>query len=327
MPPRSTLSSPPRPDPHPAQAIGPDCCKSAVARTQHPPTLKCTRLHLGFCNTPAVVQEAAGHGPDIRGNHRGVRCSGGDDIWVGGYLYSRWGLFAGTAVLVLPRGPGLPGVAGAAARRMVAQGAGSRPSGGESAHRIALGEPPQPSRPAGPSEASRPRTPPPLGQSRRRRPAPQRCVGARPSSIALAARMRNGRCNANRAWRGSVPGAASAASAARTTVLIRHRTGSVAGREAAQLIADEARRTGVKVVGIRPVPDGAGPARGPLPPRRGRGRGGAPRLAAPPALGQRLEGAGEAARDGDAEDVARRPVGTGPHARGVAASPVRQPAS
>ncbi|HYI85305.1 MAG TPA: hypothetical protein VEX11_19135 [Acetobacteraceae bacterium] len=28
----------------------------------------------------------------------------------------------------------------------------------------------------------------------------------------------------------------------------------MAGREAAQLIADEARRTGVKVVGIRPVP-------------------------------------------------------------------------
>ena len=37
-------------------------------------------------------------------------------------------------------------------------------------------------------------------------------------------------------------------------MLVRHRVGSVAGREAAQLIADEARRTGVKVVGIRPVP-------------------------------------------------------------------------
>ena len=37
-------------------------------------------------------------------------------------------------------------------------------------------------------------------------------------------------------------------------VLIRHRGGSAAGREAARRIADEARRAGVRVVGIRAVP-------------------------------------------------------------------------
>ena len=52
--------------------------------------------------------------------------------------------------------------------------------------------------------------------------------------------------------RDGLPGAAQA-SAANTpaTLLIRHRGGSAAGREAARRIADEARRAGVEVVGIR----------------------------------------------------------------------------
>ena len=50
------------------------------------------------------------------------------------------------------------------------------------------------------------------------------------------------------------PGAAQASIKAPAAVLIRHRGGSAAGREAARRIADEARRGGVRVVGIRAVP-------------------------------------------------------------------------
>jgi hypothetical protein len=53
---------------------------------------------------------------------------------------------------------------------------------------------------------------------------------------------------------GERPGAAQASTKAPAAVLIRHRGGSAAGREAAQRIADEARRGGVRVVGIRAVP-------------------------------------------------------------------------
>jgi len=47
------------------------------------------------------------------------------------------------------------------------------------------------------------------------------------------------------------PAAAQPAAVQPAAVLIRHRDGSAAGREAAKRIAEEARRAGVAVVGIR----------------------------------------------------------------------------
>jgi hypothetical protein len=50
-----------------------------------------------------------------------------------------------------------------------------------------------------------------------------------------------------------LPGAGSAPARAPAAVLIRHRGGSTAGREAGRRIADHARRAGVTVAGIRAV--------------------------------------------------------------------------
>jgi hypothetical protein len=72
------------------------------------------------------------------------------------------------------------------------------------------------------------------------------CAGAGAATSAGCA------SDAEPAARGGRPGAAQASAAdAPAAVLIRHRGGSAAGREAAQRIADEARRAGVEVVGIR----------------------------------------------------------------------------
>lgn len=75
------------------------------------------------------------------------------------------------------------------------------------------------------------------------------CAGAGAATSAGCA------SDAEPAARGGRPGAAQASAAdAPAAVLIRHRGGSAAGREAAQRIADEARRAGVTVTGIRAVP-------------------------------------------------------------------------
>jgi hypothetical protein len=168
-------------------------------------------------------------------------------VWVGGYLYSRWGLFAGTVCWCC--------LAGLVFLVWLAPPAG----GWRRVSAARTTESPPIASPWGAAAAV-----PPSGTELST--ATEDAASAGPitaGGIHLASGMMGAPVCGPDAERevqsepgveGKRPWAASAASAARTTVLVRHRVGSVAGREAAQLIADEARRTGVKVVGIRPVP-------------------------------------------------------------------------
>jgi len=230
------------------------------------------------------------------------------------------GLVRRHGVLVLPRGSGLPGVAGAA-RRRVAQGVSSSHDG-ESAHRIALGS--RRSRPAQRHRAKHRDRGRRLRWANHGRRDPSRVrddgrAGLRPGCGTGGAKRtgRGGETSLGRV--GCVGSADNGARPASGGFGGRTRGRATHRRRGAPYRRESCRHP--------PSADGARPTRGPLSPRRGRGRGRTPRLAAPPALGQHLEGAGEAACNGDAEDVPRRPVGTGPHARGLAAPPVRRPAS
>jgi hypothetical protein len=214
--------------------------------TRQPP--EHTQLHQKLRETSAVVQEGAGRGAGRPRKPSGGAMLGRRRFRRGGYLYSRWGLFAGTVCWCCLAGfIFLVWLAPPAGwwRSVPARPAESPPA--VSAWAAAAAVPP------GGAERSATAEDSASAAAATETTDTTACGGGTPLNIAVDGARAEPDVQREPGMEGKRIDAASAAPTIQTAVLIRHRTGSASGREAAQLIADEARRTGLRVIGIRPV--------------------------------------------------------------------------
>jgi hypothetical protein len=223
----------------------------------------------GNSETASVTSQAPGGGGGGKGAcrpwvGRPRQPSGGAMLgrrrhWAWGYLQSRWALFAGAVCWISLAGcvffvwlapPAAP-------RRFVPAGPTGGPVAAASPRAAAAAVPPSVTEPSAAADADA-AVATAGGLRLATRPTVAAACGADgPSSTTTTVCGSDAEPEVRRepVAERKRPGPALAAPAAQAAVVIRHRKGSAAGREAAQLIADEARRTGVRVVGIRPVPE------------------------------------------------------------------------